>query len=118
MSMEEILKRPKDVMEFLQILFLSNRKVEQIIEILEKKYDILLEREEESEMKKMCTFSDALILKGEIRGEVKGEAKGTANSVLQLVKNRIASNIEQAMDMLSVEPSSREDIMKILENKI
>lgn len=114
MSMEEILKRPKDVMEFLQILFLSNRKVEQIIEILEKKYDILLEREEESEMKKMCTFSDALILKG----ETKGEAKGTANSVLKLVKNRIASNIEQAMDMLSVEPSSREDIMKILENKI
>ena len=114
MSMEEILKRPKDVMEFLQILFLSNRKVEQIIEILEKKYDILLEREEESEMKKMCTFSDALIIKG----ETKGEAKGTANSVLKLVKNRIASNIEQAMDMLSVEPSSREDIMKILENKI
>ena len=114
MSMEEILKRPKDVMEFLQILFLSNRKVEQIIEILEKKYDILLEREEESEMKKMCTFSDALILKG----ETKGEAKGMANSVLKLVKNRIASNIEQAMDMLSVEPSSREDIMKILENKI
>ena len=77
----------------------------------------------------MCTFSEALIekseLRGELRGEIKGEAKGTikgilqgkADSVLQLVKNHIASNIEQAMDMLSVEPSSREDIMKILEKK-
>ncbi|WP_317395573.1 hypothetical protein [Faecalicoccus pleomorphus] len=56
----------------------------------------------------MCTFSEALIEKGELRG--------TANSILQLVKNHIASNVEQAMDMLSVEPSSREDIMKFLEH--
>lgn len=69
----------------------------------------------------MCTFSEALIEKGELRGETKGTIKGIlqgkANSVLQLVKNHIASNIEQAMDILSVEPSSREDIMKILEQK-
>ena len=61
----------------------------------------------------MCTFSEALIEKGELRGETKGTIKGIlrgkADSVLQLVKNHIASNIEQAMDMLSVEPSSRED---------
>ncbi|MDB7985724.1 hypothetical protein PND91_00435 [Faecalicoccus pleomorphus] len=108
------MKRPRDVMEFIQLIFLSNRKAEQILEILEKKYDILLEKEEEKEVRKMCTFSEALIEKGELRGEIKGEAK----SVLQLVKNHIASNVEQAMDMLSVEPSSREDIMKILEQKL
>lgn len=108
-------------MEFIQLIFLSNRKAEQILEILEKKYDILLEQEEEEEVRKMCTFSEALIEKGELRGETKGTIKGIlqgkADSVLQLVKNHIASNIEQAMDMLSVEPSSREDIMKILEQK-
>ena len=97
-------------MEFIQLIFLSNRKAEQILEILEKKYDILLEKEEEKEVRKMCTFSEALIEKGELRGK--------ANSILQLVKNHIASNVEQAMDMLSVEPSSREDIMKILEQKL
>ena len=109
-------------MEFIQLIFLSNRKAEQILEILEKKYDILLEQEEEEEVRKMCTFSEALIEKGELRGEAKGTIKGIlqgkADSVLQLVKNHIASNIEQAMDMLSVEPSSREDIMKILEQKL
>jgi len=109
-------------MEFIQLIFLSNRKAEQILEILEKKYDILLEKEEEKEVRKMCTFSEALIekseLRGEVKGEIRGEIKGMAKGVLQLVKNHIASNIEQAMDMLSVEPSSREDIMKILEQKL
>lgn len=105
-------------MEFIQLIFLSNRKAEQILEILEKKYDILLEQEEEKEVRKMCTFSEALIEKGELRGEIRGEIKGMAKGVLQLVKNHIAANIEQAMDMLSVEPSSREDIMKILEQKL
>jgi len=105
-------------MEFIQLIFLSNRKAEQILEILEKKYDILLEKEEEKEVRKMCTFSEALIEKSELRGEIRGEIKGMAKGVLQLVKNHIASNIEQAMDILSVEPSSREDIMKILEQKL
>ena len=108
-------------MEFIQLIFLSNRKAEQILEILEKKYDILLEKEEEKEVRKMCTFSEALIEKGELRGETKGTIKGIlqgkADSVLQLVKNHIASNIEQAMDMLSVDEKMRSDIERILENR-
>lgn len=112
-------------MEFIQLIFLSNRKAEQILEILEKKYDILLEKEEEKEVRKMCTFSEALIEKGELRGEIKGEAKGTikgilqgkADSVLQLVKNHIAINVEQAMDMLSVDEKMHSDIERILENR-
>lgn len=108
-------------MEFIQLIFLSNRKAEQILEILEKKYDILLEKEEEEEVRKMCTFSEALIEKGELRGETKGTIKGIlqgkADSVLQLFKNHIASNIEQAMDMLSVDEKMRSDIERILENR-
>ena len=69
----------------------------------------------------MCTFSEALIEKGELRGETKGTIKGIlqgkADSILQLVKNHIASNIEQAMDMLSVDEKMRSDIERILENR-
>ena len=69
----------------------------------------------------MCTFSEALIEKGELRGETKGTIKGIlqgkADSVLQLVKNHIASNIEQAMDMLSVDEKMRSDIERILETE-
>ena len=74
----------------------------------------------------MCSFSDALIEKSELRGEIKGESRGTikgilqgkADSVFQLIKNHVASNVEQAMDMLSIDPSSRVDIIKILEKKM
>ena len=112
-------------MEFIQLIFLSNRKAEKILEILEKKYDILLEQEEEKEVRKMCTFSEALIekselrgeLRGEVKGEIRGEIKGMAKGVLQLVKNHIAANIEQAMDMLSVDEKMRSDIERILENR-
>ena len=69
----------------------------------------------------MCTFSEALIEKGELRGETKGTIKGIlqgkADSVLQLVKNHIATNVEQAMDMLSVDEKMRSDIERILENR-
>ena len=54
--MEEILSSEKSVMEYLEILFLSQRSYEQRIEILEKKYGIMFK--EESEMRKMCTFRD------------------------------------------------------------
>ena len=111
--MEEILSSEKSVMEYLEILFLSQRSYEQRIEILEKKYDILLEKEEEKEVRKMCTFSEALIEKSELRGEIRGEIKGMAKGVLQLVKNHIASNIEQAMDMLSVDEKMHSDIERI-----
>ena len=100
-------------MEFIQLIFLSNRKAEQILEILEKKYDILLEQEEEKEVRKMCTFSEALIERGEAKGTIKGILQGKADSVLQLVKNHIASNIEQAMDMLSVDEKMHSDIERI-----
>ena len=40
-KVDEILKEPKDVMELLSLLFLSDREFEQILLILEKKYDIL-----------------------------------------------------------------------------
>ena len=69
----------------------------------------------------MCTFSEALIEKGELRGETKGTIKGIlqgkADSVLQLVKNHIATNVEQAMDMLSVDEKMRSDIERILANR-
>lgn len=40
-----------------------------------------------------------------------------AKGVLQLVKNHIAINVEQTMDMLSVDEKMRSDIERILENR-
>ena len=107
--MEEILGSEKSVMEYLEILFLSQRSYEQRIEILEKKYGIMLK--EESEMRKMCTFSDAIWEKGIDEGMERGICK----SVINLMKNHVTSNIEEAMDLLGVEASLRPVILKSIQ---
>ncbi len=99
----------KSIMEYLEILFLSQRSYEQRIEILEKKYGIIFK--EESEMRKMCTFSDAIWEKG----IDEGIERGICISVINLMKNHVTSNIEEAMDLLGVEASLRPAILKSIQ---
>ena len=121
--MEEILSSEKSVMEYLEILFLSQRSYEQRIEILEKKYGILLEKETESEMRKMCTFSDAIWEKGIEKGRDEGMERvikegsliTSINNVQNLIKKHVVSNIEEAMDLLGVEASLRPAILKSIQ---
>ena len=107
--MEEILGGEKSVMAYLEILFLSQRSYKQRIEILEKKYGIIFK--EESEMRKMCTFSDAIWEKG----IDEGIERGICISVINLMKNHVTSNIEEAMDLLGVEASLRPTILKSIQ---
>ena len=119
--MEEILSSEKSVMEYLEILFLSQRSYEQRIEILEKKYGIMLK--EESKMRKMCTFSDAIWEKGIEKGIDEGMERGikegslitSINNVQNLIKKHVVSNIEEAMDLLGVEASLRPVILKSIQ---
>ncbi len=119
--MEEILSSEKSVMEYLEILFLSQRSYEQRIEILEKKYGIMFK--EESEMRKMCTFSDTIWEKGISIGREEGQKhvvkigfnEGIRRSVMNLMKNHVTSNIEEAMDLLGVETSLRPAILKSIQ---
>ena len=119
--MEEILSSEKSVMEYLEILFLSQKSYEQRIEILEKKYGIMFK--EESEMRKMCTFSDAIWEKGISIGREEGQKhgvkigfnEGIRRSVMNLMKNHVTSNIEEAMDLLGVETSLRPAILKSIQ---
>lgn len=99
----------KSIMEYLEILFLSQRSYKQRIEILEKKYGIIFK--EESEMRKMCTFSDAIWEKG----IDEGIERGICISVINLMKNHVTSNIEEAMDLLGVEASLRPAILKSIQ---
>ena len=107
--MEEILGGEKSIMAYLEILFLSQRSYEQRIETLEKKYGIIFK--EESEMRKMCTFSDAIWEKG----IDEGIERGICTSVINLMKNHVTSNIEEAMDLLGVETSLRPAILKSIQ---
>ena len=115
-------------MEYLEILFLSQRSYEQRKEILVKKYGIMVKEEEEREMRTMCTFSDAIWEKGIDEGMAKGMEKGIKEgqkhgvkigfnegirkSVINLMKNHVVSNAEEAMDLLGVETSLRPAILQ------
>lgn len=83
----------------------------------------------------MCTFSDAIWEKGIEKGEEKGISigreegikedrkhgvkigfnEGIRRSVMNLMKNHVTSNIEEAMDLLGVEASLRPAILKSIQ---
>jgi len=82
-----------------------------------------LEKETESEMRKMCTFSDAIWEKGIEKGRDEGMERGikegslitSINNVQNLIKKHVVSNIEEAMDLLGVEASLRPAILKSIQ---
>lgn len=109
--MEEILDGEKNVMEYLELLFISKREYEQRKEILLKKYGIILKEEEESEMRRMCTFSDAVWERGRDEGILSNSIKNIQN----LIRNHVVSSIEEAMDLLGVEASLRPSILQSIQ---
>ena len=82
-----------------------------------------MEKETESEMRKMCTFSDAIWKKGIEKGRDEGMERGikegsliiSINNVQNLIKKHVVSNIEEAMDLLGVEASLRPAILKSIQ---
>lgn len=117
--MEEILDGEKNVMEYLELLFISKREYEQRKEILLKKYGIMLKEKEESEMRRMCTFSDAVWERGRNEGIETGREEGilsnSIKNIQNLIRNHVVSSIEEAMDLLGVEPSLRPSILQSIQ---
>ena len=102
--MEEILDGEKNVMEYLKLLFISKREYEQ-------RKEILLKKEVESEMRRMCTFSDAVWERGKNEGILSNSIKNIQN----LIQNHVVSSIEEAMDLLGVEASLRPSILQSIQ---
>ncbi|MDB7980401.1 hypothetical protein [Faecalicoccus pleomorphus] len=102
--MEEILDGEKNVMEYLELLFISKREYEQ-------RKEILLKKEVESEMRRMCTFSDAVWERGKNEGILSNSIKNIQN----LIQNHVVSSIEEAMDLLGVEASLRPSILQSIQ---
>lgn len=137
-SIEEILEGPKDIMELLSLLFLSDREFEQILLILENKYDILLTKEERKEVEEMCTFGQGAFLawkdyglkkgreegiakgiqKGHKQGRKEGRKQGAYETLVQnitfLLESGTISDIQQAFSILHVKKELQPKILKIL----
>ena len=119
----------KKLLELLNILFISGLPARSKIELLDKKYGIMMTKEIESEVMTMCNLSEGIeergIMKGLKQGMTQGLQQGISqgkaeeriNTTLQHVKNlMLATNTsaENAMDLLGVEADIRPVIFDAL----
>lgn len=119
----------KKLLELLNILFISGLPARSKIELLDKKYGIMMTKEIESEVMTMCNLSEGIeergIMKGLKQGMTQGLQQGISqgkaeeriNTTLQHVKNlMLATNTsaENAMDLLDVEADIRPVIFDAL----
>ena len=123
----------KKLLELLNILFISGLPARSKIELLDKKYGIMMTKEIESEVMTMCNLSEGIeergIMKGLKQGMTQGlqqgieqgisqgKAEERINTTLQHVKNlMLATNTsaENAMDLLDVEADIRPVIFDAL----
>lgn len=117
------------MLELLNILFISGLPARSKIELLDKKYGIMMTKEIESEVMTMCNLSEGIeergIMKGLKQGLQQGIEQGISqgkaeeriNTTLQHVKNlMLATNTsaENAMDLLDVEADIRPVIFDAL----
>lgn len=117
--LEEIMNRPKDIMEFLFLLFLSNREFDEIRLILEKKYDIVVTEELKTEVEKMCTFSEGAFLAWQERGLEQGLEKGKVETLVDnissLLESGLISDVQQAFSILHVKKDLQSKVLQHLQ---
>ena len=84
---------------------------------LEKKYGILMTKEMEKEVDRMCNLSQIFVDKGIERGLVLGESKGKEESNVACVRSlskHLSIRYEEAMDLLEIEEALRPSILRLL----
>ena len=84
---------------------------------LEEKYGILMTKEMEKEVDRMCNLSQIFVDKGIERGLVLGESKGKEESNVACVRSlskHLSIRYEEAMDLLEIEEALRPSILRLL----
>ena len=104
------------------LLLLSDREFEQSRLLLEKKYDILLTKEEKKEVEEMCTFGQGAFLawkdygleKGREEGIEKGKLDNLIDNISILLESSTISDIHQAFSILHVQNELQPKILEQL----
>ena len=92
---------------------------------LEEKYGILMTKEMEKEVDRMCNLSQIFVDKGIEKGLVLGESKGRTEGRLEgkeesnvacvrSLSKHLSIRYEEAMDLLEIEESLRPSILRLL----
>ena len=84
---------------------------------LAEKYGILMTKEMEKEVDRMCNLSQIFIDKGMGNGLLLGESKGKEESNVACVRSlskHLSIRYEEAMDLLEIEEALRPSILRLL----
>ena len=118
-------KEAEGVLRLLDVLFRSEKSLEERKHILEEEFDIAMNEDMEMEVRHMCNLSKGVedrgfrkgIVVGTENGIVKGREEGREeeklNSIRSLMK-KLNLTLEQAMDVLDVPKSEQEKYAQLL----
>ena len=105
-------KEVKGVLRLLDVLFRSDKDVEERKRILEEEFHIVMNEDMEMEVRQMCNLSKGVENRG-IR-IIQGREEEKLNSIRSLMK-KLNLTLEQAMDVLDVPKSEQENMRICLE---
>ena len=100
------------LLEFLNIVFVSDLEAEKKKKILMKDYGIEMTQTLDEEVERMCNLSQGILEKGEKKGLIEGKI-ALAKGVKALIEKKKMS-LEEAFDLLDVDESFKPGIIEIL----
>ena len=98
----------------LDVLFRSDKDVEERKCILEEEFHIAMNEDMEMEVRQMCNLSKGVENRGIRKGIIQGREEEKLNSIRSLMK-KLNFTLEQAMDALGVSKDEWEKYKKMLE---
>ncbi len=107
-------KGAEGVLRLLDVLFRSDKDVEERKRILEEEFHIAMNEDMEMEVRQMCNLSKGVENRGIRKGIIQGREEEKLNSIRSLMK-KLNFTLEQAMDALGVSKDEWEKYKKMLE---
>lgn len=107
-------KEAEGVLRLLDVLFRSDKDVEERKRILEEEFHIAMNEDMEMEVRQMCNLSKGVEERGIRKGIIQGREEEKLNSIRSLMK-KLNLTLEQAMDVLDVPKSEQENMRICLE---
>ena len=101
------------LLEFLNIVFVSNLEAEKKKKILMKDYGIEMTQTLDEEVERMCNLSQGILEKGEKKGLIEGKIEESAKDVKALIRKKNMS-LDEVFDLLDVDESFKPEIIEIL----
>ena len=104
-------KEAEGVLRLLDVLFRSEKSLEERKHILEEEFDIAMNEDMEMEVQHMCNLSKGVENRGIRKGIIQGREEGREEEKLNSIRNvmdTLGLTLEQAMDVLDVPKSEQE----------